>query len=180
MRTFVNFMPGEKRSCIGCHEPRQLAPARPPARPLATQHPVEELRPQPGDTKPRAVHYAADVVPILQRRCVGCHGGKEPAGGLALTSELTGHFDKSYENLLGKNLVGHVITSVSLPPLTFGSHQSGLVRRIREAPCNAGLTREEFIRIVTWVDADVPYYGTHDGKKNLIWKDDVEFRPLPP
>ena len=142
MRTFVNFMPGEKRSCIGCHEPRQLAPARPPARPLATQHPVEELRPQPGDTKPRAVHYAADVVPILQRRCVGCHGGKEPAGGLALTSELTGHFDKSYENLLGKNLVGHVITSVSLPPLTFGSHQSGLVRRIREAPCNAGLTRE--------------------------------------
>ena len=65
------------------------------------------------------------------------------------------------------------------PPLTFGSHRSKLVERIRKDPCKANLTREEFIRIVTWIDANAPYYGTHRGKKNLKWKGDPDFRPLP-
>ena len=65
------------------------------------------------------------------------------------------------------------------PPLTFGSHQSKLVERVRHDPCKAGLTREEFIRIVTWIDANAPYYGTHAGKKNLKWKNEPDFRPLP-
>jgi len=30
MRTFINLMPGEKRSCIGCHEPRRNAPGLKP------------------------------------------------------------------------------------------------------------------------------------------------------
>jgi len=30
------------------------------------------------------------------------------------------------------------------------------------------------------VDANAPYFGTHKGKKNLKWKDDPDFRPLPP
>jgi len=47
------------------------------------------------------------------------------------------------------------------------------------APCKSTVTREEFIRIVTWIDANAPYYGTHRGKKNIKWKDDPEFRPLP-
>ena len=65
------------------------------------------------------------------------------------------------------------------PPLTFGSHQSRLVERIRKAPCKAQLTRAEFIKMVTWVDANAPYFGTHRGKKNLKWKDQPDFRPLP-
>ena len=41
------------------------------------------------------------------------------------------------------------------------------------------LTREEFIRIVTWIDANAPYYGTHEGKKNIKYKADADFRPVP-
>ena len=54
-----------------------------------------------------------------------------------------------------------------------------MVERIREKPCKAGLTQEEFIKIVTWIDANAPFYGTHDGKKNIKWKDDPDFRPMP-
>ncbi len=43
----------------------------------------------------------------------------------------------------------------------------------------AELTREEFVKIVTWIDANAPFYGTHDGKKNLQWKGEPDFRPLP-
>jgi len=67
----------------------------------------------------------------------------------------------------------------STPPLAFGSHRSKLAARIGKDPCKAKLTGEEFIKIVTWIDANAPYYGTHEGKKDLNWKGDVDFRPLP-
>ena len=184
MRTSVNLMPGEKRSCIGCHELRKKAPNL-SLRPQAMAHRPEALYPQPGDTGPRMVHYAQDVQPILNRHCIGCHGGKAPKGGLDLTGELTKLWSRSYENLSNKRLISHLnggygASNVrNTPPLAFGSHRSKLVRQIRKAPCKAKLTRLEFIRIVTWIDANAPYYGTHSGKKNLKWKDEPNFRPLP-
>jgi len=186
MRTFVNLMPGEKRSCIGCHERRQRAPGMTSGRPLASKRPAETLRPQPGDTKPRTVHYALDIRPLLDKHCIGCHGAKEPKGNLDLTGELTKLYDRSYENFIEKGLVANLNDGYGAAnlapeqPLTFGSHQSKLIQRIGKAPCKAKLTRKEFIRIVTWVDANAPYFGTHKGKKNLKWKDDPDFRPLPP
>ena len=184
MRTSVNLMPGEKRSCIGCHELRKKAPNL-NVRPKAMKRSPEKLYFQPGDAGPRMVHYAVDVQPTLDKHCIGCHGKKDPKGGLVLTGELTKLWSRSYENLSNKRLISHLnggygASNVrNTPPLAFGSHRSKLVRQIRKAPCRAKLTREEFIRIVTWIDANAPYYGTHRGKKNLKWKDDADFRPLP-
>jgi len=183
MRTFINLMPGEKRACIGCHELRSKAPNVKNA--TALRYPVQALSPQPGDSGPRMVHYETDVQPILDKHCIGCHGGKEPKGELDLSGERTKMWNRSYENLIGKGLVSYLdggggcANVPAEPPLTFGSHQSRLVERIRKDPCQANLTREEFIRIVTWIDANVPYYGTHQGKKNLKWRDEPDFRPLP-
>jgi hypothetical protein len=186
MRTFINLMPGENRSCVGCHEVRRHAPNLRRANPMALDYPVETLYPQPGDTGPRTVHYARDVQPIFDKHCIGCHSGEKPEGDLVLTGELTGLWNRSYENLTRKNLVSYLHTCgfgsshvPPEPPLTFGSHRSRLVERIRQNPCKANITREEFIRIVTWIDANAPYYGTHEGKKNLKWKDEPDFRPLP-
>ena len=189
MRTFVNLMPGEKRSCIGCHEHRKLAPRLKTSTPVALDHPAETLSPQPGDTAPRTVHYAVDIRPILDKHCIGCHDspqpGHLPAGELDLSGELTKLYDRSYENFIDKGLVSHLNDGYGSAnvapelPLTFGSHRSRLVERIRKEPCKANLTGEEFIRIVTWIDANAPYYGTHRGKKNLKWKDDPDFRPRP-
>lgn len=186
MRTFVNLMPGEKRSCIGCHEHRRLAPSQDSARPLALDHSVEALRPQPGDSRPRTVHYALDIRPLLDKHCVSCHGKTKPEGGLELTGEPTQLYDRSYENFVERGLLGNLndgecgsANVAPEPPLTFGSHQSRLAARIRETPCKANLTREEFIRIVTWIDSNAPYFGTHQGKKNIKWKNDPDFRPLP-
>ncbi len=185
MRTFLNLMPGENRSCIGCHELRSKAPNLATANPQALDQPVQTLSPQPGDTGPRTIHYALDVQPTLDKHCVGCHGEKAPKGELDLTGELTRLFNRSYENLCQKNLVSLLqggYGSANLPaepPMTFGSHQSKMVDRILQAPCKANLSREEFIKIVTWIDANVPYYGTHKGKKNSQSKDDANFRPIP-
>jgi hypothetical protein len=149
--------------------------------------PVVNPAPQPGDSGPRTVHYEADIQPILDKHCLGCHGGDKPKGGVNLTGVRTGMFNKSYESLVKKKprLVSYLeggFGSANVPaepPMTFGSHQSILTKRILKAPCKSKMTRNEFIRIVTWIDANAPYYGTHEGKKNLKWKDDPNFRPLP-
>ena len=185
MRTFVNLVPGETRSCIGCHEPRRKAPSMARAYPQAMGRPVHTLTPQPGDTGPHLIHYARDIQPIFDRHCIGCHSGAKPKGALDLSGELTGLFCNSYENLVNKELMSFLhgcYGEANIPaelPLTFGSHQSKLVERIRKDPCKAGITREEFIKIVTWIDANAPYYGTHAGKKNLQWRNEPDFRPLP-
>ena len=185
MRTFLNLMPGENKSCIGCHEVRRKAPNLKRAGPQAMDHPVQALFPQPGDAGPRTVHYSLDVQPIFDKHCLGCHGGEAPKGELDLSGALTQLWNRSYENLTKKHLVSYLeggFGSANVPvepPMTFGSHQSKLVERIRKDPCKAKLTREEFIRIVTWIDANAPYYGTHRGKKNLKWKGEPDFRPLP-
>ena len=185
MRTFVNLMPGEKRSCIGCHERRRSAPSVQRDMPQALARAPMRLVPQPGDTGPRMVHYVTDVQPILNRRCISCHSGKRQDGGLDLSGELTKLFCKSYENLIDNGLISYLYgchgeaNIPAEPSQAFGSHRSGLVAQIRKAPCKSKLSREEFIKIVTWIDSNAPFYGTHQGKKNLKWKDEVDFRPTP-
>ncbi|GAH50918.1 unnamed protein product, partial [marine sediment metagenome] len=130
MPTFINLMPGEKRSCIGCHEQRRKAPSMARAHPLALDHPAQTLSPQPGETGPRMVHYVTDVQPVLDKHCVSCHGAKNPKGHLDLTGKLTDSWCVSYENLIGRGLVSVRDCRYGRagyrpePPLSFGSHLS--------------------------------------------------------
>jgi hypothetical protein len=55
-----------------------------------------------------------------------------------------------------------------------------VIERVRgQTPCAVPMAREEFIRLVTWIDANAPYYGLYEGKRNIKWKGDPEFRPDP-
>ncbi|MBC8374249.1 MAG: hypothetical protein H8E53_11680, partial [Planctomycetes bacterium] len=184
MPTFINIMPGEHRSCIGCHELRRKAPSI-RTRPTAITHKPQPLAPQPGDKGVRMVHYATDIQPILDKKCVACHSGPKPKGRLDLGGQLTRRFNRSYENIIGKGLVNYrdgrygQAGFLSVPPLTHGSHRSSLVGQIHKDPCKAKLTRAEFIRIVTWIDSNVPYYGTHNGYTDPKDKDHPNFRMAP-
>ena len=97
----------------------------------------------------------------------------------------TGSYNRSYENFIGRELVSYADCRYgranfrAVPPLTHGSHRSKLPAQIRKDPCKANLTRKEFIKIVTWIDANCPYYGTYRGKRNPQDKDHPDFRALP-
>ncbi|MDP7252206.1 MAG: hypothetical protein QGF00_21530, partial [Planctomycetota bacterium] len=186
MRTFVNLRPGETRSCIGCHGERRLAPSTGLGHPLAIGRPASALAAQPGEVAPRAIHYVKDVQPILDRHCVRCHGGKKTEGKLDLTGELTTLFNRSYENLLRRNLVQvfhenqpKTGDAAPIPPYTLGSHASKLIKMLREGHEGATLPREEFITLVTWIDANSPYYGTYFGRRNIKYRDHADFRTIP-
>ncbi|MHC4202390.1 MAG: HzsA-related protein, partial [Planctomycetota bacterium] len=140
-RTYINYRPGEVRTCIGCHEPYGTSP---PAEktPIATMRPPSEPGPQPGEkTGRRTLYYPADVQPVLDKHCIKCHGGKQPKANLRLTGEPTKLFSVSYEQLTQGNLrnvkkkflwyVGENYPKTgnvkSVPPKTLGSHSSLLV-----------------------------------------------------
>ena len=185
MASFINLMPGEQRSCIGCHEHRRRAPGLARTRSVAMNHPAQAIVPQPGDTGPRMVHFDADVQPVLDRNCVSCHSGKGAKGNLDLAGVPTGRYSRSYNNLIGGNLISYRECGYgsahfrAVPPLTHGSHLSKLVGQISKAPCKSDLTREEFIKIVTWIDANVPFYGTYRGRNGIRDKDHPDFRAMP-
>ena len=190
MRTFVNVQPGESRGCIGCHQPRNEAP--PPRPPLAMLRRPDRPVPQPGDLAvPRPLYYPTDVQPILDKHCVSCHGSPKPEGDLPLTGELTTFFSRSYEEIMRRNLIAYVQEFEGadpeaqkgnvepLGPKAFGSHASPLIRILREGHHEVQLSEAEWVRLVTWVDTNGPYYGSYFGRRNLVYRNLPDFRPLP-
>jgi len=183
-RTYVNYRPGEKRSCIGCHELRQLAPANKPI--MALKYPPSKPAPQPGDvTAARVLHYPTDVQPILDKHCIRCHSGDQPKAGLDLSGEMTELFSRSYENILRRDLVvtldeGSDFEGTELvPPRTVGSHASKFITKLCKGRKNVKLSQEEMIKLTTWVDANAQYYGSWYGRRSLEYKDHPDFRQVP-
>lgn len=189
MRTFVNFQPGESRSCTGCHEFQPHAPVN--RLPLALRAAPRRPGPQPGETVPRPIDYASDVQPLLDGHCVSCHNPQRTDGGLDLSGELTTFFNRSYENLMQKKQVAYiqefygpqpdaqVTNAAPVPPRTVGSPASPLIQILRRGHYDVRLSPAEWARLVTWVDANGPYYGSYFGRRNLKYKGLPDFRPVP-
>ena len=146
-RTYVNYMPGETRSCVGCHEtPDSVGRAMKTSRVMALARKPSVPGPQIGETSGRRpLHYPTDVQPVLDKHCIGCHSGDKPKAGLNLSGEETALFNVSYESLVperrnGKGrrrfeLLGPTIGENHpktgnvhyMPAKSFGSHASVLV-----------------------------------------------------
>ncbi|MDP6045949.1 MAG: hypothetical protein QGG25_10100 [Phycisphaerae bacterium] len=185
MSTFINLMPGENRSCVGCHERRKKAPSLAGTRPTALKHPPQKLTFQPGDTGVRVVDFVVDVQRTIDKHCLGCHSGKNAKGNLDLDGVPFGKFSRSYNNLTSNGLINYRACQSgsahveAVPPLTHGAILSKLIEQIGKHPCKSKITRTEIIKIATWIDANVPYYGSYRGRRGLQDKDHPEFRALP-
>jgi len=117
-RTYVNYAPGEARSCTGCHgQSNRTASLGNTPTPIALGRAPSLPQPQPCDLVEnggdglagQVIHYPTDIQPIFDARCVKCHGPSEPAGGLRLTGEITTFYNTSYEELARKELAGPII-----------------------------------------------------------------------
>ncbi|MBT3193062.1 MAG: hypothetical protein HN341_10950 [Verrucomicrobia bacterium] len=158
-RTYVNYMPGERRSCIGCHETPDSAP--PPTTGSigkALTRAPSIPGPQVGETRgQRPLDFALDVQPILDRHCIRCHSGAEPKGGVDLSGTPTTMFSRAYESLLTERRGGggrprnkcELFPTVGenhpktgnvhyMPARSFGSHNSVLIAML--APDKVTLT----------------------------------------
>ena len=253
-RTIVNYMPGEVRACIGCHETPDVAPPSVPGTLAAMRRPPSIPRPQPGDrSAARALHYPVDVQPVWDKHCVKCHNDQKAAGGLNLSGRESALFSVSYEQLIEERRNGggrsrnriQLVPTIGenwpkwgnvhyLEPRSLWSHASVLVGmlmpdkvrwqtdlddpRIEQLPIlkaemapyhftsvieigtrglaqkrkefaerlagmkehqNLGITREELLRVTTWIDANAYYYGSYWGRRNLKYREHPNYRPVP-
>ncbi|MCD6392988.1 MAG: hypothetical protein J7M40_05725 [Planctomycetes bacterium] len=187
-RTFVNFRPGEVRSCIGCHEQAQDASSAAVAKPIvsALKRSPDTPGPQPGEKRgSRPLAYEVDVQPVWDAHCVRCHGGDKTEGDLDLTGELTKLFNRSYENIIKRKFISIIGENHPkagnnhyLPPYSLGTYASQLAKYIAPEHYDVKLTPEERIRVTTWIDSNGQYYGSYYGRKNLQYKDHPNFRPI--
>jgi hypothetical protein len=187
-RTYVNYRPGEVRSCVGCHEQTKEVFPSTGVTPLALSRPPSVPGPQPGEKSGlKVLSYVDDVQPVWDRHCVSCHGGSDPGAGLDLSGRLTEEWSVSYEQLRDRELVGVVIDEdrpnpdldgLYLPPYSMGSHTSRLVKMLLEGHQDIELPLEDRVAITTWIDSNGQYYGTYYGRRHIRFRDHPNFRPV--
>jgi hypothetical protein len=168
MRSGTIARPGETSGCVGCHESRRATVPVVQER-LAMRRPPSRLEPWHGP--PRRFSYTAEVQPVLDKHCVGCHDyGTEGSKAVNLAGDLGLVFNTSYVELRSKlvHVVGAGPTDVQRPK-SWGSHASPLAKVLleghtrRELDKDIHLTPEDIDRVVTWIDINAPYYPDYAG-----------------
>jgi hypothetical protein len=161
MRSVVQLQPGERRSCIGCHEDRLQLPAV-RQRMVAVDQPARRLDPPPWGAKP--FDYEHVVQPVLNKRCVSCHDGtkgKRPDLRGNLDAE---HVPVSYRSLISGGWV-HMFDwhygarHFKAEPLTFGTLRSRLFEVLtRKQHRKVKLSVEERRALTAWIDLNCPLW----------------------
>jgi len=163
MRSIVYLQPGERRGCVGCHEPPGTGASYRQA--LAFARPPSTLEPGPDGSLPFG--YPRLIQPLLDRHCVRCHNGSQGPdhSDLVLTGDPNGNgtlaWNQSYANL--EPYLGLHMPTVSRPG-QIGADRSKLAA-ILEGDSHARyltLPDADLRTIRLWLDANAPFYGTYE------------------
>jgi hypothetical protein len=174
MRSTAYLQPGERRGCVGCHEPPGTTPAA--QQTLAMARGPSAIQPGPDGTRPMS--YARLVQPVLDKHCVRCHDGStgQDKSPLALTGEPKGDFSRSYDSLKAYlrwyEWGGKSIAGVATPPGRIGADESRLTKILADATHVPAvkLADEDRLRLYVWLDGNVPFYGTYEADAQAAQK----------
>ena len=175
MRSVLQLQPGEKRSCVGCHESRVSAPPLrhnggtgvPPVQ--AARRAPSRLEPPPWGAVPFS--YEKVVQPVWDAKCVRCHDATDKKK-FNLSSGLDREkVPASYRTLIQGGWVHYFdytwgCEHSKAAPLTFGTVKSKLFAVLDAGHYEVKLSAEESHRVKCWIDLNCP-----------LWPDYV-YRPL--
>lgn len=157
MRSWLVGMPGERVSCVGCHEPRGTT--LPLRSPRATYRAAEPLTPWYGPARPFG--FATEVYPVLQRYCVGCHSQRATVGPRSQPcfADARTAYDTLHPYV---HRAGVESDMALLTPLEYHASTSRLVQLLEKGHHGvtlAGLGREACARLYCWIDLNAPFSG---------------------
>ncbi len=167
MRSVMQLQPGEKRSCVGCHEDRKNTP---PVRPtIAQRREPSQLDVPSWGAEPFS--YEDVVQPVLNARCVSCHDATDKQG-----MNLAGTLDAekvpaSYRTLISGGWVhyfnwGYHVRHHKAEPKSFGTLQSKLWKVLDAGHYDVKLTRDEVRRLKCWIDLNCPLWPDYQYRPN--------------
>ncbi len=168
MRSVVCLKPNERRTCIGCHEPRTQTPPNRLAK--ASFSPPSRPKPPPWGTQ--TISFLRDVQPLFHDRCVRCHAHDRTRNGVILTDDLTDQFTIAYEELLPYLSVANAMRWDNPDdvrprrPYTYGSNASRLVKLLLAGHHDVSLTDDQWERLTSWIDANGVYYDRYETYTN--------------
>ncbi len=193
MRTHVEFMRGEFRGCIGCHETREYTVK------LRNKGMALDKKPVMPDPPPWGansyISYQDMIQPVFEKKCVKCHSGAKPKGGIDLTAkkDKKGYME-SYRSLFGvpkgkpiprsfrKSLnptwdamtkkVAFFLNETKgevTKPYQFGSPQAPVATKLVKDPEHRKLLTDDEMRLImAWLDVRAPYTDSYyRGKQTL-------------
>ena len=163
-RSFHYLQPGERRGCVGCHAEAGSAPYRNAA--LLDRKPLE-LTPPAGPKYPGGFSFMKTVQPVIDRYCIRCHGldTKNIPNGVNLIGVQRGSFSQSYltlarfTNPIGLKRETHGLEKNISRPKDYYAHGSVLGKMLLHNHKKVNLPREDFQRIVNWLDLNTQSNG---------------------
>lgn len=179
MRSITYLQPGERRSCIGCHEgPNVTAP---PGIALAARRAPSVLKGGPDGTKPMS--FPRLVQPVLNAHCVKCHSpaADRPANP-PLLAEAQGEFTVSYDSLRPyvrwHEWGDKSISQIATRPGRVGADESPLTQILSDKTHAAlKIPDEDLRRIYLWLDANAPFYGIYEKSARLAQRSGAVVTP---
>jgi formylglycine-generating enzyme required for sulfatase activity len=165
MRSWYTAMPGETASCVGCHERQNVGP--PSKYTLASHHGPSEIQPWNGPT--RGFSFDREVQPVLDRKCVGCHNGQPCRIGnrefatidlraKQLRPDDRENYSPAYLAMQRYVRRAGYEGDWHLPsPAEYDADTSVLVQMLKKGHYRVELTRDDWERLYTWIDYNVPY-----------------------
>ena len=181
MRSWIVGMPGERVSCTGCHEDNRSSvhTKQTIADKKYFSGQIQKIKPLDADGV-RPWGFAAEMYPVVQKYCLGCHGDPEKApvakfdqGG---AKEVKVDVFTKYE-LSGKRLVmdtpenayrmlhpyihrpGPESEETLLPQMDYHASTSPLVQMLRKGHHGVKMAPEDCLKIYEWIDLNCPYHG---------------------
>jgi cytochrome c553 len=159
MRSVVQLQPGERRSCVGCHEDRaSVASLRETA---ALRRPPRLLQAEPWGAGPFA--YEKVVQPVWDAQCVRCHDAADKKKIDLRPTLDADRVPASYRTLIAQGWVHYFDYTWGCEhrlaaPLTFGTVKSRLWPVLAAGHYDVKLTEDQMRRVKCWIDLNCPLW----------------------
>ncbi len=171
MRSTAFVHPGERLTCLGCHEAKNGSYDVKAAQPIAFRRKPSKLEPECGPVEP--VNFYRLVAPVFKNRCLACH-----------LKEGKGLQKMDYEDLresafyFAGGFAGSTVRKEHGGSRTIAGRFGAAVSRIGKALLSEShrnaVPEEERRRVVLWLDANsLRYSSYHDtvaqARGELVW-----------
>ncbi|MBT3198647.1 MAG: hypothetical protein HN350_01920 [Phycisphaerales bacterium] len=174
-KSLFYLMPGERRSCVGCHEAVGTAAPMTAVAKMSRMKPVDII-PAAGPQYKGGMSFARTVQPVLDRHCIKCHGLDKTEKKVNLMYVKTGRYPDSLMEIVkrGEHRIGdkgfsggrykgtNVTYNIS-HPRRFFAWSNSVAQKLANGDKHhkklIDIDRAGYMRIIEWLDLNGQCFG---------------------